>query len=299
MARKERERYTERSRPHRREPGKSGGGGRSGTHATEAADSPWRNPVVMVAIGALVIAGALALGVVMGRQPAADTATTDTATPAAQEEGTAELATPVVAEVAPPTAAAAITSTAGTKTYAAPEDQALDPAANSYFATFQTAKGTIVAQLWPDLAPQHVNSFVFLARDGFYDGTTFHRLEPGFIVQGGDPTHTGMGGPGYSVPAEFNADNPVPHRMGTLAMARTNEPDSAGSQFYFVLEDGPSATSLDRLYTVFGHVVQGMDVVQQLAVGDVMDTVTIEEKPASESIVTPDDIRAGNLPANN
>lgn len=292
MARKERERYTERSKPHRREPGRSGSGGTGGTGGAPAG-SPWSNPVVLVAVGALVIAGALALGVVMGRQPAAEPASPGTPTDVAALEGTVAPATPA-AEQAPPPAPEQADGE-----YAGPEDQALDAAANSYFATIQTAKGDIVVQLWPDVAPEHVNSFVFLSRDGFYDGLNFHRVEPGFVIQGGDPLGTGMGGPGYSIPAEFNSDNPVPHRIGTLAMARSNDPNSAGSQFYIVLEDGPTASSLDGQYTVFGHVVQGMDVVKQIAVGDVMDKVVIEEKPASEGLVSPDDIRAGTLPANN
>jgi peptidylprolyl isomerase len=294
MARRERERYTERTKPYRRDAGHTSSGGGGGQ--TGGSDqNPMRNPVVLVAVGALILAGALAVGVMMGRRPASQTAASGT--PAAPATTVVEAASPP----APGTVPAAETVAApasNKKTYTAPADQKLDPS-KSYFATIETAKGNIELQLWPQLAPQTVNSFVFLARDGFFDGLNFHRVVPGFVVQGGDPAGTGNGGPGYSVPAEFNADKPVPHRMGTLAMARTSDPNSAGSQFYIVLEDGASAKNLDGQYTVFGHVVKGMDVVKQIAVGDVMTKVTVQEKDGSASVVSPDDIRQGKLPTNN
>jgi cyclophilin family peptidyl-prolyl cis-trans isomerase len=289
MARRERERYTERTKPYRREAGKSGHGG-AGASADTTEQNPWRNPVVLVALGALVLAGALAVGVMMGRRPPSQTAAGGT--PTAGAGVTAETGATPAADA--PTIAPPVSDK---KTYTEPVDQELDPA-KSYFATIQTPKGDIELQLWPDAAPQHVNSFVFLAREGFFDGLKFHRVVPGFVIQGGDPLGTGTGGPGYSIPAEFNADNPVPHRVGTLAMARSDDPNSAGSQFYIVLADGPQATNLDRQYTVFGHVTKGMDVVKQIAVDDLMTRVTVEEKDGSASIVTPDDIRQGRLPEN-
>jgi cyclophilin family peptidyl-prolyl cis-trans isomerase len=180
--------------------------------------------------------------------------------------------------------------------YSAPDDMGLAAGEKSYFATIETDRGTIVMELWPEVAPAHVNAFAFLATEGFYDGLTFHRVEPGFVIQGGDPLGNGSGGPGYGLPAEFNEDNPVPHRVGTLAMARSGDPDSGGSQFYIVLADGPGPSSLDGQYTVFGHVIEGMDAVQAIRVGDVMTSVTFEEKDISERVVSPDDIRDGTLP---
>jgi peptidyl-prolyl cis-trans isomerase B (cyclophilin B) len=143
-------------------------------------------------------------------------------------------------------------------------------------AVIETGKGTIKLELFAEDAPNHVASFVELAQDGFYDGTTFHRVEPGFVVQGGDPYSKtgegppGTGGPGYTIDAEFNSRQ---HLEGTLAMARAMDPNSAGSQFYICLAPQPS---LDGQYTVFGQVTEGMDVVNQIAVGDVMESVTIE-----------------------
>lgn len=138
-----------------------------------------------------------------------------------------------------------------------------------------TAKGDIVFELLPDVAPVTVSNFVYLTSGGFYDGLTFHRVEKDpqpFVIQGGDPLGNGMGGPGYSIPAEFNA---VKHDRGMVAMARSMDPDSAGSQFYITL--GP-AYFLDNNYTVFGKVLEGMDVVDQIAVGDVMTKVVVEDK---------------------
>ncbi len=145
-----------------------------------------------------------------------------------------------------------------------------------YAATIKTAKGDIVAELYPKDAPQTVNNFVFLARDGFFNGLTFHRVEPGFVIQGGDPLGNGTGGPGYTIPAEIKSK----HTKGALAMARLPDNvnpkrDSSGSQFYITLEATPF---LDGQYTAFGQVTQGMDVVQKIARGDTIQSVTIEEK---------------------
>ncbi len=158
------------------------------------------------------------------------------------------------------------------KTYSAPPPMTIDPTKH-YTATIHTAKGNIVIKLYPDVAPKTVNSFIFLAREGFYDGLTFHRVVPGFVIQGGDPLGNGTGGPGYTLPAEFSD---VKHITGTVAMARASDPNSAGSQFYITLAPTPN---LDGQYTVFGQTVEGMDVVQSIRVGDVMDEITIEEGP--------------------
>lgn len=144
-------------------------------------------------------------------------------------------------------------------------------------AVITTKRGVIKFKFYPDAAPNHVASFIELARDGFYDGTTFHRVEPGFVAQGGDPNSKtgegplGTGGPGYNLAAEFSN---LPHLEGTVAMARSQSPDSAGSQFYICLAPAPF---LDGQYTVFGQVIEGMDVVLALQVGDVMESVKIEE----------------------
>jgi cyclophilin family peptidyl-prolyl cis-trans isomerase len=125
-----------------------------------------------------------------------------------------------------------------------------------YRATIEMADGGVIEiDLYEELAPQHVNSFVFLARAGFYDSVTFHRIIHGFMAQGGDPTGTGAGGPGYSLEAEFNDTR---HTRGILSMARSADPDSAGSQFFIVYDDAPH---LDGQYTAFGEVISGMEVV--------------------------------------
>lgn len=138
-----------------------------------------------------------------------------------------------------------------------------------YKATLKTNKGDIRLELNPAEAPVTVNNFVTLARDGFYDGVTFHRVVPGFVIQGGDPTGNGTGGPGYRF-----KDEPVkrPYRAGTLAMANAG-PNTNGSQFFICLEDQPT---LPPSYTIFGDTVAGMDVVRNIRVGDVIQSVTIE-----------------------
>ncbi len=159
--------------------------------------------------------------------------------------------------------------------YTEPPEMQID-SNKSYVATISTTKGDIVVQLDASAAPLTVNNFVFLARQGFYDQLTFHRVEPGFVIQGGDPTGTGGGGPGYTVPAEIQ----LPHVEGAIAMARKGDQvnptrASSGSQFYITLAPTPF---LDGGYTAFGHVVVGMDVVQSIVVGDVIEKITIAEK---------------------
>jgi peptidyl-prolyl cis-trans isomerase B (cyclophilin B) len=135
--------------------------------------------------------------------------------------------------------------------------------------------GEIRIELFPEDAPKTVESFITLSKKGFYDGLTFHRVEPGFVAQGGDPKGDGTGGPGYTLKAEFN---PRKHVRGTVAMARSASPDSAGSQFYICFAP---ASHLDGKYTVFGQVVKGMEVVDQIKRGDRMKSVRIEE-PAKQ-----------------
>ena len=132
-------------------------------------------------------------------------------------------------------------------------------------AVIETRFGKMEIGFLPDKAPGHVKNFKDLAKKGFYDGTTFHRVIPGFMIQGGDPntksddrsTH-GMGGPGYSIKAEFND---TPHKRGILSMARSQDPDSAGSQFYVVVKD---SFFLDGKYTAFGKIVSGMGVADKI-----------------------------------
>ena len=149
------------------------------------------------------------------------------------------------------------------------------------------AGGVIRAELYPDTAPNTVRNFISLVKKGFYDGLIFHRVIPGFMIQGGDPTGTGMGGPGYELRGEFSTngfDNGLRHTAGVLSMARAMDPDSAGSQFFIMHADAPH---LDGQYAAFGKVTDGMDVVNRIAetetdwndrpkADQVMKTVTVE-----------------------
>ena len=132
-------------------------------------------------------------------------------------------------------------------------------------AVIETKFGNMELQFFPDVAPNHVKNFIDLAKKGFYEGTLFHRVIPGFMIQGGDPntknpdrSKHGMGGPGYTVKAEFNDK---PHKKGTLSMARATDPNSAGSQFFICVAP---ASFLDKQYTVFGEVVSGMDMADKI-----------------------------------
>ena len=163
-------------------------------------------------------------------------------------------------------------------TYAPPTGTELDTLAaeaEHLQARIHTAKGDIVFRFYPHEARQHSAAFIKLARAGFYDGLTFHRVEPGFVIQGGCPQGTGTGGPGYQLDQEFNE---LPHVKGTVAMARSSNPNSAGSQFYICLG---AARFLDRQYTVFGQTLAGQDVVDSIRRGDVMESVTIEPLAAT------------------
>jgi cyclophilin family peptidyl-prolyl cis-trans isomerase len=138
--------------------------------------------------------------------------------------------------------------------------------------TIETDKGNIVFEMYPDVAPKTVARITDLIKQGFYNGLTFHRVEPGFVIQGGDPNGNGTGGSGVKLKAEFNKK---PHLLGTVAMARANDPDSADSQFYICLGPQPF---LDGKYTVFGQVTDkaSLDVIQKIQRGDVMRKVTLK-----------------------
>jgi peptidyl-prolyl cis-trans isomerase B (cyclophilin B) len=157
------------------------------------------------------------------------------------------------------------------KQYSSPPEMKIDPK-KKYSAKLDTSRGTIVCDLFAQDAPKTVNNFVFLARDGFYDGTTFHRVINDFMVQGGDPTGSGRGGPGYRFEDELK-NNPNRHKVGSLSMANAG-PNTNGSQFFIthVVTDW-----LDGKHTVIGEVREGQDVVNSVKQGDVLNKVTIEE----------------------
>lgn len=182
----------------------------------------------------------------------------------------------------PSPAASPTASTSSVKQWSSAPPMTIDPS-KQYFATFKMAKGgEFVIQLFPNKAPITVNSFVFLAKQGFYDGVTFHRVLDGFMAQGGDPTGTGGGGPGYQF---ANEDSDLKFdKAGVVAMANAGR-DTNGSQFFITFAPQPR---LDGGYTIFGQVVSGMDVVNGLTLrdpdqhptfsGDAIQTVTIQEK---------------------
>ena len=141
--------------------------------------------------------------------------------------------------------------------------------------------GAIVMELYPEVAPQSVKNFISLANAGFYDGLIFHRVIPGFMIQGGDPNGKGTGGPGYSIKGEFKAngvENNISHERGVLSMARAQAYDSAGSQFFIMHQDYPS---LDGLYAAFGRAISGMDVVDKIA----NTTTDSKDKPYKDQVM--------------
>jgi peptidyl-prolyl cis-trans isomerase B (cyclophilin B) len=157
------------------------------------------------------------------------------------------------------------------KQYPAPPPLSIDPG-KTYTATFETSRGSVVVDLFPKEAPKTVNNFVFLAREGFYDGTVFHRVIDNFMVQGGDPTATGRGGPGYKFEDELKGGYKK-HQVGSLSMANAG-PNTNGSQFFIT----HSVTDwLDGRHTVFGQVRTGQDVVNKVKQGDTLKSVKIEE----------------------
>lgn len=131
--------------------------------------------------------------------------------------------------------------------------------------TFKMANGKVMkAELYPEIAPNTVNNFISLVNKGYYNGLIFHRVIPGFMIQGGCPNGTGMGGPGYSIKGEFEINgfiNPLKHTTGVLSMARAYDPNSAGSQFFIMVEDAPH---LDRQYAAFGKLIEGQDVAKEI-----------------------------------
>ncbi len=156
------------------------------------------------------------------------------------------------------------------KRYSSPPAMQID-VKRTYQVTMDTSRGVIVLELYPEHAPVTVNNFVFLTNEGFYDGVTFHRVIANFMIQGGDPTGSGRGGPGYRFEDELRG-NPLRHERGVISMANAG-PDTNGSQFF--ITHGPQP-HLDGRHTVFGRVVSGLDVVDAIQQGDVMKTVTVQ-----------------------
>lgn len=144
--------------------------------------------------------------------------------------------------------------------------------------TIQTNAGTIRAELYPEIAPNTVNNFISLIQEGFYDGLIFHRVIEGFMIQGGDPDGLGTGGPGYHIKGEFSQngfENSLLHSAGVLSMARSQMPNSAGSQFFIMHRDAPH---LDGAYAAFGKVIEGMDVVDKIATVPTNMDVPLEQQ---------------------
>ncbi len=156
------------------------------------------------------------------------------------------------------------------KTYSTPPPMVISTS-KQYIATIETNKGDLVLELFASDVPVTVNNFVFLTREGFYDGLTFHRVVPDFVVQGGDPTGTGAGGPGYSFADEFTEHT---HVVGALSMANAGS-DTNGSQFFITYSP---QHHLDGKHSVFGQLIEGTDVLNKIEQGDTMIRITIEEK---------------------
>ena len=162
--------------------------------------------------------------------------------------------------------AASLLTIGAAAAFAAPTVSKPTPPTKEELAKYATAKatittkfGAIAVKFFPDIAPMHVKNFITLAEAGFYNGTPFHRVIPGFMIQGGDPSGNGTGGPGYTIPAEFSKTKK--HAAGILSMARTSDPNSAGSQFFIMVSD---SSHLDGAYSIFGEVVEGMDAVNKI-----------------------------------
>jgi peptidylprolyl isomerase len=233
-----------------------------------APQPPRQNPALGAVSALVVVAIFIALGFMLANR-AAGTAAPPEATPLPFAEATASSLpgdpTPASPDAAVPTPAGPDSEVAARlDKYAQAPAMSVDPA-KTYTATITTPRGDIVIRLRPDLAPETVNSFVFLAREGYFDGITWHRVIPGFVAQGGDPTGTGMGGPGYLVKGEFS-ETVLFDKPGIVAMARPgNDVNGNGSQFFITLAPTPE---LNGQYTIFGEVTQGLDIVEGIPARD-------------------------------
>jgi len=235
--------------------------------------------LVFVVLGVMLANRSAASQAPDGMEQAADmgepTPTFALPTPEMADDGHGDMEAETEAEAEAETEAAADAEekAAAPQTYDEPPPMTIDPE-KDYTATIKTPRGDIVIKLHPDIAPMSVNSFVFLAREGFYDGLTWHRVIDGFMAQGGDPTGTGMGGPGYNIPAEFT-DEVLFDRPGIVAMARSQDPDSAGSQFFITTGAAPW---LNEQYTPFGEVIEGQEIVDNIPLRDPQSAVEPGEK---------------------
>ena len=250
---------------------------------------PRQNPLPAILSALVVVAIFIVLGFMLASnrpgsgQSAAPTVDAFSAAPTLAAAAGVPTAASAPAETAPTVAAAGAAPAGQPLTYSAPPPMTIDPA-KSYSATITTPRGDFVVKLRPDLAPQTVNSFVFLARAGFFNGLTWHRVLENFMAQGGDPTGTGGGGPGYTVPDEFT-DKVRFDKPGIMAMANTGQPNSGGSQFFVTTAP---ADYLDGKYTIFGEVTQGQDIVNGIPLrdpqqnpttpGEQIVKITIDEK---------------------
>ncbi|MEP7189118.1 MAG: peptidylprolyl isomerase [Roseiflexaceae bacterium] len=227
---------------------------------------PRQNPLPAILSALVVVAIFVVLGFTLasnrpgsGQSAAAPTADAFSAVP----PEAVPTAAGAPAETAPTAGTSAAAPAGQQQSYAAAPPMTIDPA-KRYTATITTPRGDFLVNLRPDLAPQTVNSFVFLAKAGFFNGLTWHRVLPNFMAQGGDPTGTGGGGPGYTVPDEFT-DKVKFDKPGILAMANTGQPNSGGSQFFVTTAP---ADYLDGKYTIFGEVTQGQEIVNAIPLSD-------------------------------
>lgn len=209
------------------------------------------------------------LGVVVLVAAACGTDSADTVVSSGSQPTAAAVASTVADTVASTEAPAEASDLGEALQWDAPPEMVIDPTA-TYTATINTNLGAVTVDLYPETAPQTVNNFVFLAREGFYDGVIFHRVIPGFVIQGGDPTGTGRGGPGYSFDDELN--DPAPYSRGIVAMANAGA-NTNGSQFFVILED----SGLPYQYNIFGEVTDGLDVVDAIAA-----TETAADRPIND-----------------
>lgn len=224
--------------------------------------APRQNPALAAISALIVVAVFVALGFMLANRQPGIASEAPVATP---------LPFATVDPAAQPGAATTDTSSR-VDMYSAAPALSIDTS-KLYKATIETSKGNIVLELYPEYAPQTVNNFVFLARNGFYDGLKFHRVIEGFMIQGGDPAGNGTGGPGYQFADEVEG-NPLVHDRGVISMANSG-PNTNGSQFFITREPQPH---LNGLHTVFGKVLEGQEAVDAMQQDDVMTKVTITEE---------------------
>lgn len=229
-----------------------------------------QNARLFYIIGAVIMIGSIILAVILQSNAPADQSVADLT-------GTAEAQTPTPTTDpnATPTTEPSVSPTIQ-RTFTQAE-QVLDPN-EDYFAIIKTDKGDIEMDLFEDEAPQTVNTFVFLAEKGYFNGLTFHRVEPNFVVQGGDPQGDGTGGPGFQTPED---KNDLTNTRGMVSMAKSGTAEEFGSQFFINLKDNPALDRDGAAYKRFfpwAEVTEGMDIVEQIAEGDVMNEVVIETR---------------------